>query len=176
MGSEAVRAERGPGCSGCTAAARPGAPAEARAGHEASPPRPGGCGARGGDGGRPRTALPRGERARVTPLQGAATAARRGAGRPLGGRGVSSWQRPLRRSPFRSMARPVTARRLRTRVTPTRAPAAAQIPALPPGARRPRLRARPATPRTASRACVVDPEPTTCSGECGSGAQGTRGP
>lgn len=57
-----LRAERGAGCPGCTAAAGLGAPAGARADHEASPPRPGGCGARGGDGGRPRTPRPRGQR------------------------------------------------------------------------------------------------------------------
>lgn len=42
-----------------------------------------------------------------------------------GGR-CPSWRRPLRRSPFRSMARPVTARRLRTGEAATPAPAAAQ--------------------------------------------------
>lgn len=46
--------------------------------------------------------------------------------RPRPGGRCPSWRRPLRRSPFRSMARPVTARRLRTREAATPAPAAAQ--------------------------------------------------
>ncbi|KAK1338486.1 hypothetical protein QTO34_001603 [Cnephaeus nilssonii] len=68
-----------------------------------------------------------------------------------GGR-CPSWRRPLRRSPFRSMARPVTARRLRTREAATPAPAAAQKQARA----RPAPRSRPA-PRRRAPARLMPP-------------------
>lgn len=68
-----LRTERGAGCPRCTATARLSAPAGARAGHEASPPRPGGCGARGGDGRTPGDAAAKGRAARAKRLLRAAT-------------------------------------------------------------------------------------------------------